>query len=289
VKTAFALTLAAVVVAAPAVARADVSMQLQLGSRSAEAGEGIRVELQAMSDDDAPGNPRLRVPPGFSVQGPNIASSQSLSFSNGHFEHKRGITATWVVVPSKPGRYVIGPATVQAGSKAVQSESATLEVVAPGSLPRQRKKNPFDPSDPFDPFSMMPQMRGLPNLDDLEDQLLRSVPEVPPEYLVDHAPEQMAFVRATVSPADAVVGQQVTLRIYAYGGRGPYEEIGSSEPSHADFLSYVMIDGPYRQRPYSLEIDGSRWSAVKVREIALFPLHAGNLTVGSMRMGWLSG
>src|SRR5262249_5321019 len=122
--------------------------------------------------------------------------------------------------------------------------------------------------------------------DDLEDNLMRNKPELPPEYLVDHAPEQMAFLRATVSPADAVVGQQVTLRVYAYGAQGPYDEVGSSEPSRADFLSQVIVDSSYRQQRYMMELDAQRWSVVKLREIALFPLHAGNLVIGPMRMGF---
>jgi hypothetical protein len=282
------LSVVACIVAAPSLAHAAASVRLSVSAERAEQGEGIRVELSAMSDDESPSNPRLRVPPGFTVQGPSVGSSHNISFSNGHFEHRRGITATWVVVAPKTGRFVLGPALVQVGSSAAQSETVTVEIVAPGTIPRRPRRNPFDPLDPFDPFSGMRGLPGFPNLDDFDPSRLPGnlPPVAPPEYAVEHAPDQLAFLRATASPADAVVGQQVTLRIYAYGARGYFDEVGSSEPSRADFLSQDLVDGNRKQPLYPVEIDGERWTAVKVREIALFPLRAGDLTIGSMKMGF---
>jgi hypothetical protein len=279
-------TTAVVGIVAPA--RAAVSLRTTVSAHQAEVGEGIRVELSAMSDGESPSNPRLRVPPGFSVQGPSVASSQQLSFSNGHFEHHRGITATWIVVGMQPGHYVIGPPTVDGENGAQTGQSVNVEIVAQGALPRQqqqqqRRRGLFDPSNPFDPFGMM---QRLPGLDDLDDSLLGGPPEAPAEYMVEHAADRLAFLRATVTPTEAVVGQQVTLRVYAYGGRGPYDEIGSSEPSRADFLAQVLVDSSYRQPRYIVTLDDERFSVVKLREVALFPLHAGTLTIGSMRMGF---
>jgi hypothetical protein len=286
------LPVAAVVIAAPALASAAPRVRLNVSADQAEVGEGVRVELSAMSDGDEPSNPRLHVPGGFTVQGPSVSSSQSFSLQNGHFEHLRGISATWLVVATHAGRYVVGPATVQFGSKSVQSDTVSFEIVAQGTLSRRPRKNPTDPFD-LDPFfSQMPRLPGfqglpgMPNLDDLEDQLHSITPPVPPEYSVEHAADPMAFLRATVSPTEAVVGQQVTLRVYAYAAKGPYDEVGAAEPSRPDFLSNAIIDSSYRQQRYVTEIDGDRWMVVKLREVALFPLHAGDLTIGPMKMGF---
>src|SRR5699024_9043513 len=128
----------------------------------------------------------------------------------------------WIVVGTHPGRYVIGPAAVPFGNKTVQSDTVTVEIVAQGTMPKRPRRNPFDPFD-LDPFfSQMPKLPGMhgipgmPDLDELENQLHELTPEVPEEYKAEHAPDQTAFLRATVTPADAVVGQQVTLRIYSY-------------------------------------------------------------------------
>jgi hypothetical protein len=278
-------TILCLLLLSPLDARAGTALQTQVSSNQAEVGEGIRVELSALSDDESPSNPKLRVPPGFNVQGPSISSSQQISFNNGHFEHRRGITAQWIVVATNPGHFVIGPATAEVAGKVVQGQSVTVDIVPAGTAPRpQQRRNPFDPRN-FDPFGMFQQLPGFPNLDDL-GPASNAPPEAPPDYRVEHAPSPMAFLRATVTPTSAVVGQQVTLRIYAYGERGPYDEVAAGEASRPDFLSESIIDSSFRQPLYMVDIDGQRWTAVKLREIALFPLHAGTLTIGSMHMGF---
>ncbi|HVU02647.1 MAG TPA: BatD family protein [Polyangiaceae bacterium] len=268
-------------------ASAAVAVNGSLSTEQAEVGDGIRVEVSALSDgDDAPSNPRLRVPPGFSVQGPSVSSTQSFSLQNGHFERRHGLTATWIVVATAPGHYSLGPATFSVGSGTAQSQAMSVEIVAKGAMP-QRPRRPgglFGQNDPFDPFGMF-QRLPLPGLDD-DGPLLDQEPEAPPEYAVDHAADPMAFLRATATPTDVVVGQQVTLRIYAYAGRGPYDEASSSEPSRPDFLSQSIVDTSFKQPRYVVHIDGQPWTVVKEREIALFPLKAGTLTIGPMRLGF---
>ena len=83
---------------------------------------------------------------------------------------------------------------------------------------------------------------------------------------LETAPDAMAFLRATVNPTNAVVGQQMTLGVYAYGNRGAFEETYSSEPSCADFVSQVVVDNFFRQPSFMIPIAGKEWTAVKVRE-----------------------
>lgn len=266
---------------------AATSLKTNVSSRQAEVGEGIRVELSALSDDDgSPGNPRIHVPPGFSVEGPSVSTSQQISFTNGSFQHRHGITASWVVAGTRPGKFVLGPATVDVGQRVLQGETIEIEIVQAGAAPRRRTpRSPGGLFDPFDPFSGFPKLPGFD--DDTDDRPLIDVPdESPPEFAVPHAPDPLAFLRATVEPKDAVVGQEVRLRIYGYGSRGAWEEISSSEPSRADFLSQSIVDNSFRQPRTVLTIDGTRFTAAKVRDIALFPLHAGSLTIGPMQMGF---
>jgi hypothetical protein len=272
---------------AVAPAGAATNLRTTTSARQAEVGQGIRVELSAMSDDDTtPQSPRLKVPPGFTVQGPTISSSQQISIVNGRFEHRRGISASFVVVGTQPGQFVLGPGSVTVGQQVLLGESITVEIVPAGAMPRQKRpRSLFDPSDPFDPFSLLQRMPNLQGHDDLDD-VLPSTPEIPEEYVVQKPAEPLAFLRATVTPAHAVVGQQVTLRVYAYGGRGPYNEASSSEPSRGDFLSNVLVESSYRQPRFNIVLDGARWTVVKLREVALFPLRSGALTIGPMRMGF---
>lgn len=270
-------------------AGATTNLRTTASAPQAEVGDGIRIEVSAMSDsDDSPTNPRLRAPPGFTVQGPSVSTSQQLSYANGHFEHRRGITATWIVVGTRPGRFVVGPATVEVGKSIAVGEPVTLEIVAQGAIPRpptSRRRGLFDPGNPFDPFSLL---QHLPGMDDLDDSpIVDAPPDAPSDYLSPRAPEPMAFLRATVTPQrEVIVGEQVTLNVYAYAARGPYDEASSAEPSRADFLSQSIVDTAFKQPRYIVAIDGARWSVVKERQIALFPLRAGALTIGPMRLGF---
>ena len=83
-----------------------------------------------------------------------------------------------------------------------------------------------------------------------------------------------------------VVGEQVTLAIDAYGSRGPFREVSSTEPSHPDFLSFAIITDAHGEQHFRVPIGGTTWFAVKFREFALFPLHAGSLRIGAMDMGF---
>jgi hypothetical protein len=268
-------------------ALAATGVQTNLSDEQAEVGDSVQVELSAMSDtEDVPQNPKLELPPGFSVRGPNVSSSQQISFINGTFQRRRGITATWAIAASRPGRYVIGPASVQVGTGRLSGQKMQLDVVAEGALAQRRQKNPFG-SGGFDPFSLFPQFPKFPNLDDLSNQpLLNAPPQAPAEYLVDTAPDPIAFLKATITPIHAVVGQQMTLSVYAYGNRGAFEETYSAEPTRADFASHVVVDNSFRQQRFMVPIAGTEWTAVKLREVALFPLRAGTLVIGPMRMGF---
>lgn len=291
IRESVALAATLLVVASARPAAAATSMRTTVSARQVEVGGGIRVELSALSDgDDSPQNPRLKLPPGFSVNGPSVGTNQQISFTNGSFVHRHGITATWVIAGARPGKFTIGPAVVDVGRSSVQGETIEIEIVPQGMAPQQpqqpqRRRLP-GMFDPFDPFSGFPKLPGWDDDDDDAPPLLDAPEEPPAEYALPHAPDPIAFLRATVEPRNAVVGQEVRLRVYAYGGRGAWEEVSSSEPSRADFLSQSIVDNSYRQPRVVLRIDDTQWTAAKVRDIALFPLRAGTLTVGSMHMGF---
>jgi hypothetical protein len=79
-----------------------------------------------------------------------------------------------------------------------------------------------------------------------------------------------------------VVGEQVTVRVYAYGGRGPFRPVNLSDATHPDFLDYTNNqDDSVGESPVRVPIGDAVFIAVKVRELCLFPLHAGRLAIGS--------
>ena len=223
------------------------------------------------------------------MQGPSVASSQQISFTNGHFEHRRGITATWIVIGTRPGRFVIGPVSVDVGKSVAVGERIDVEMVEKGAIPRApqgRRRSLFNPGNPFNPFSMLQHLPNMPSLDDLAEAPIDAPPDAPSDYVVAHAPQPLAFLRATVTPKQVVVGEQVTLNVYAYAGGGPYDEMNSSEPSRADFFlsqSSTARSNNHATSCPSTARGGSPSSSGRSRS---FPLRAGQLPIGPMRLSF---
>jgi hypothetical protein len=152
----------------------------------------------------------------------------------------------------------------------------------------QGQRTPGGGHDPLDPFSFpgMPQLPRLPPMPPLfgDDDPLGGLPPYPEELRVDHAPDPYAFLRAVAVPNRVVVGQQVTLKIFAYGRQGPFREASTSEPSRPDFIAHTIVENSYGERSHRVPIDGHVWIAQKVRELALFPIRSGALLIGPMKM-----
>lgn len=274
-------------------ARAQVSIDTQIGAKKVELGDSVQFQITATSPtDEAPQNPRLPPVSGLSIRGPSIGSQTQVSISNGQMVRRSGISATWSVQAVKVGTFRIGPATVEYGGKQFSSQIATIEVVPQGTLPRGPRGGggqPFDPFRFFDPFSGgSPFPQGLFPQNG-PDQELEELPPVPDEFKVDRAPDPLAFVRMTVTPKHPVVGEQVTVRLYAYGGRGMFRPTNPVEPTHPDFLDYTGQDDSIAQNAVRVPVGGTVFIAGKVRELCLFPLHAGRLTIGSFSLTFEGG
>jgi hypothetical protein len=270
----------------PRMARAEATATLVAGSEQVEAGKPVAVQLSVSSTEGSPDSPRLDVPHGFNTRGPSVSQRYSTSISGFSATTKREITATWNVMTNAVGKHTIGPARAVVDGKTVTSNAVTISVLAPGSLPSapQQAQRPGSLLDDDDFFKGFPGF-GRSRLDDLfgprQPDLL---PQAPPEFQLAEAPDGLAFLNATITPTTAVVGQQVTLRIVAYGAAGRFQERDPREPRRADFFSISMLDNQGSERLYSTRIGSSDYLAVKVREYALFPLKAGKLEIGPMKM-----
>jgi hypothetical protein len=270
---------------------AQVQLSTQVSAEQVEVGERVVVSVTILSSQgDTPSNPRLTVDGPAEINGPSLRSEFRM-FSDGHsLRRQQGVTATWTVTPTRAGQLSIGPGTFQLGGKTVSGERVTVRVVPPSGAPR---RSPTPPGarggawpDPFgfDPFDWL-RRRRPPGMDaDPFEDLLE--PRVPPELRVDRAPDPTGFARMDAVPKKVVVGEQVTLRVYAYGGRGPFSVGFASQPSTADFLSF-----PIEQHdlvPHRVPIGDQVFHAAKLREVALIPLRSGALTIGGAEL-FLSG
>ncbi len=268
----------------------------QVSTRRVGVGESFYLTMTVMTDGQFSGDltdGRLQLPQGMSASQPSASPRNALYMVNGQTSRRSGVTVTWTITVSKAGIFRLGAPSISVAGERVTGRSTQVEVVAGGTSGGPgRSRRGFDPFDLLDPLgqgnSPFPPGFNFKSPFDDDDNDTEQKPEEPsyPEELrVDKAPDPQAFLRTTLTPTQVVVGQQVTLRVYAYGGRGGYNLENPTEPSHADFLA---IDSPPENvHPYLVPVGGQRFIAVKIRELPLFPLHAGTLRAGATKAGFV--
>jgi BatD DUF11 like domain len=266
-------------------ASADPAVQLNASANAVELGDSIQVQLSASGSDEAPSNPRLASPAGFVVVGPNVGTSQQISITGNGIVRSVGLNATWRVSATKLGEFTIGPATVTVDGQQWRSGTVSVRVVEKGSLPRRARRRGMSPFD--DDFFKGFGLPGGSLFDDLTQPAAPPEPEaIPPELQIATAPDPNAFLRATITPAHAVVGQQVTFRVYAYGALGRFNENNPHEARRPDFFSVSLLDPNQPPGLYRVNIDGRLFVAAKIRDMALFPLKSGALDIGPMSIAF---
>jgi hypothetical protein len=284
------LGVAALVVATPARAQSGARLSTQVSSRSVEVGEAFQyqVTVQLQSGSEAPKRPRLKVPAGITAQGPNLSTQRQVTVTGMQIEQRLVVTATWVLQARRAGRFVIGPATLDLAGHALRGQTLTVTVVPVGQGAPRRHADPFGMFGGPRGFPQFPGFPALPGLDPSDEfgdrELEDSVSDYPPELGTNRALDPVAFLHATISPAQAVVGQQMVLKVIAYGASGPYREGPTAEPRRPDFLSHRVLENSYDVPRYRVPIEGRAWFALKIREWVVFPLRAGTLPIGPMQM-----
>lgn len=285
------LTVAATVaVLAASSAAHALEVQTQVSSRRVGVGESFFVQLVVYGDSQAAlTDARLPLPPGMTTSRPSASQSSQVSIVNGQMTQRVGYTLSWTVTASQVGKFTVGPPSVSYGGEAAKGRSIQIEVVAGGTSGGPGvggTRRGFDPFDFLDPSFGRGNMGFPPGFmrspfDDDEPPPEPEVPQYPPELRVDKAPDPLVFMRATLAPTQAVVGQQVMLRVYVYTSRNTLSTENVNEPSHADFLA---IEGNADQpKFYAVPIGGTRFAGAKFKELALFPLRAGTLRAGGMK------
>ena len=279
---------AVTVVVALSPAAYAIEGQTQVSSRRVAVGEPFNVQLSVTFEGQgSPTAAGLPLPSGMSASGPSSSSGWGIVDNNGHVTRTTTVTLSWQVVASKVGSFKIGPPTMAFDAQRVQGQPVQIEVVAANArrAPTGRPRG-FPPGFPFDftsPLGGMTLPRSLFDDDPAEAQ--PEEPKYPDELRVDKAPDPVAFLRVTATPHEVVVGEQVTLKVLAYGGRGLFNFESTKEASAADFIT-LKDDSRTNAEFYRVPVGDAQFIALKLRELALFPLYAGKQRVGNFKMGF---
>lgn len=196
---------------------------------------------------------------GFDVAG--SGTSESLSINNRHVSQRTDYN--YYLVPQREGTFTLPPATVRADGKTYRTGTVDVKVVAAGS--RSRPVPTPAPGLRVPQFPGLPQMPGMP---DLKSLFGASRP----------LGEGDVRVHLSADRDDPYVGEQVILTFRferAVNIMGPADY---TDPPTPGFRAFPVEMPPGADRHAEVR-DGRNW-AIEERRTLLFPLSAGDRTVG---------
>lgn len=276
---------ACMAVASPAPA-AEVEVQSRIPEQALQDEPfEVRLRVTLQGGNASPESPRLPTAPGLRISEPSVSPETRVSIINGRMLQSSGVTVSWRVLASKPGKYRIGPPSIEIAGQRVQGEAKTVEVLPPDARRRPSGipgRPPLDPFDMFDVFKGFPSLPGFPSFP-FDEPLEEQAPTYPPDFTVRQAPDPTAFVVTRATPMRVVVGQPIRFGVYAYGGRGAFQIQSSNEPSRAGFVAYQDTPEP---SAYAVPIQGKTFIASRVAAMVLVPVQSGTLRIGPARLGF---
>lgn len=197
---------------------------------------------------------------GFELVGKQSMPSESLVIVNGKVEQAFTFTVTFALRGVKPGKHTLGPGRVVMGSKTITTPAQKVEVLPATKKPR----SPFDdladddepppppPSAPADPLAKI------------------DTPPTDPD-------EATFFTRVVPSTKQAIVGEQVTLKLFVYA-RNPPKVFVKRPPVLTDFRHVPLggVDKVWQK----IAIGQDEWLYGTLEAFAAFPLRPGKLSIG---------
>ncbi|MBK7858247.1 MAG: protein BatD [Archangiaceae bacterium] len=232
---------------------------------------------------DAPEGATVQFPAPNDFEVLQRSQSTQMSYSLGAGNSgviKRVQKYTLTMRANRTGKLTIPPAALATAQKTLKTEPIQVEVVkgrlAPDAPPPGRR-SPFpDPfgnffgggNDDSDPFSGFPQ---------------------PPEPDVPRGSSD-TFLKASLDKETAWVGEQVNFSLYIYSRADLAAVDAVTMPKLEGFLS-EDLDSPTQLAPESRTIGGVPYRAYLLRRRAIFPLKAGDISIGPAEVdittGWL--
>lgn len=256
---ALGVAFALAVTAAPVWA-AEVTVSASVAPDEVTVGEAVTYTVSVSGDAGSVTEPELPDLDGFRAAG--SGSSTFFTAVNGQVTRRHDFTYT--LVPERDGRLTVGPATVRVGGKAYRTGPVTVNVLPAGSSSRAQPAPPSAQGQPgFPRIPGFPQLPGFPGLPGFNAPAL-----------------QPGDVKVSLSADrdDPYVGEQVVLtfrldRAVTFAVPADY-----TPPPTPGFRAVDVEMPPGAGHSVRIE-NGRRW-VTEERRMILFPLQAGDATVG---------
>ncbi len=270
---------AVAITASSQVVLAEPQLKTRISTTRPEVGEPFTIQLSALVSpgEPIPNDPVLKPPRGASIMGgPSVG--QSMVVINGVAQV--GIDATWQLVANAPAKVKIPAPSVLWAGRRFAGQSVDIDVVRASG--KQRKStNPFLlPGGPnFGGFGF--PFGGIDRFEPEEEAL----PPVEGNLELRTAPDPYVFVHAKADKTTAVVGEQITVTFYIYRRISTTVE-DRHDPAAADFLRYSMLANPGTEPIVRAKAGGQTFDVITAERIALFPVRAGDLHIGSLQFAF---
>jgi len=202
-------------------------------------------------------------PPDFSgfqiVGGPN--QSSSMESINGNTTMSTSFS--YELMPTKEGDFTIGPATLGINGSKVVTNPIKIKVVKGKPVPKANSAQQGQ------------QRQQSPN-------------DVPEGNAADMA--KYIFIRASVDKDNVYQGQQLTLTYKVYFRVGILQNQVTKLPDLTGFWNEdVKLPSQQQQQKPRIEVvKGERYNVADLKQIILFPEHAGNITVDPFEMNFIA-
>src|SRR5260370_2567609 len=286
----FVSIVVAVLAGRPALAQVAPQIRTQVDANLVGICDVVHLTVSATSTDPMPTDQQSGPTPGFVERARNPSPSETHFNINGAQTDGDTLTVDFVLQPTRVGTFPVGPPSVAMGHARFPLQAVTLHVVPAGKAPPRRVRpapqpTPFGFSfSPFDPWKGF-----FPGLDN-SGREPASPPAVTtdPKLSLDAPRGANFFLHGATDKTAAVIGEQVTLSVYAYFDvDSPEAEIGDDgrEVQAVDFVRHPLLRED-QQPPLAgfASVAGRTYKVLLLRRWALFPLRSGELTIGPMSL-----
>ena len=290
----FVLSFAVIaVIAVPRLAWAQAGPQItvQADVDKVAVGDVLHLALSATSTDAMPTAPDPGATPGFVAGRPNTAPSQMLMNINGARSARYTLSVDWPLQAQRAGTFTLGPPSVIVGGARFSGRTVIVQVVPAGQATPRRGQPPSAQPGQQAPFSPFDPWRGLfPGVAPPQEPPIEPVPTVTtdPALALDVPRGLYFFLHAKVDHTNVVVGEQVLFSTYTYLEEDAPSSLdidgqGGHEATAPDFIRQsLMRDDNKAVFAGFATVGGHVWKVALEKRWALFPLHAGDLTIGPM-------
>jgi len=256
-------------------AQEGVEFSIQTDSRRVGLEDVFEVTVTAAG---APADAQILLPgsPDVDIVNTRSGTHRSISMGSGAGPSIRTVrTVSLQMRAKRTGTIRLTPAVLALGDREWKTEALQIEVVR-GSVPGRRRPSQQDQ----DPFAGLFPPGLLDQLNDFPVPRPRDAPAGPDMPGV-HIPQREAdvFMRTLVDSNRVTVGQQVTMSVWVFSRAEISAADAFTLPKAEGFLT-EEVDAPTQLASQQRTIDGVPYRAYLLRRRALFPVKAGELTIG---------